>query len=231
MVYDRNMLRINNVSKTYILGKVKVPALMGVSFEIKSGDMVCIMGKSGSGKSTLLRQLSLIDRPTSGTILMEDQDVSRLSEKKRSQLRLSRLGYVFQEYALIPELTAEENIYLPAMMLGSRSKSEYRKRAHELLELVGLVERASHRPAEMSGGEQQRVAIARALINDPSIVYADEPTANLDTKSAATVMNTLADLNQKLGVTVVFVSHDPDDRAFAKRLIFLRDGQLAKEYL
>lgn len=225
------MLKVDNVSKMYNLGKVHVSALRDVSFEIESGEMVCIMGKSGSGKSTLLRQLSLIDRPTGGTIYIDNQNVTKLSEKKRSRLRLSHLGYVFQEYALIPELTAEENIYLPAMMLGSKKRAEYRKRAHELLELVGLSERVTHRPGEMSGGEQQRVAIARALINNPSIIYADEPTANLDTKSANTIMKTLANLNKKLGVTVLFVSHDPDDRAFAKRLIFLRDGQLTKEYL
>jgi putative ABC transport system ATP-binding protein len=187
------------------------------------------MGKSGSGKSTLLRQLGLIDFPTSGSIMLEGIDVTRLAERKRSLLRLEHLGYVFQEYALIPELTALENVYLPAMMLGNHK--DYKKRAYDVLELVGLEERTNHRPKELSGGEQQRVAIARALINDPKIIFADEPTANLDTVSAEKVMKTLVDLNDKLKVTVVFVSHDPDDKQYAKELVFLKDGKLVNEYI
>ncbi len=223
------MLEVKELSKIYQLGDVHVNALSGVTLKVASGEMICIMGKSGSGKSTLLRQLGLIDFPTSGSIFLEGTDVTRLAERKRSLLRLEHLGYVFQEYALIPELTALENVYLPAMMLGTHN--DYRKRANEVLDLVGLAERVRHRPKELSGGEQQRVAIARALINEPKIIFADEPTANLDTASAERVMNTLVDLNEKLKVTVVFVSHDPDDKQYAKQLVFLKDGKLVSEYL
>jgi putative ABC transport system ATP-binding protein len=219
------MIRVQNVSKVYTLGKVKVEALRDVSFDVEAGAMVCITGRSGSGKSTLLRQLSLIDRPTTGRVVMDDHDVVSLSESKRSKLRLARLGYVFQEYALIPELTAEENVFLPAMMCGRKSK-DYRSRARTLLELVGLGSRFSHRPKELSGGEQQRVAIARALVNEPAVIYADEPTANLDSLSGRGVMQTLKRLNNDLGVTILFVSHDPEDGQYASRTIQLRDGAL-----
>ncbi|CAN5145788.1 ABC transporter ATP-binding protein [soil metagenome] len=220
------VIEIEGVTKSYTLGTVTVRALSDISLTIDAGEMLCIMGKSGSGKSTLLRQLSLIDRPTSGRIALEGHDVLGLSEARRSTMRLARLGYVFQEYALIPELTAAENVFLPAMMLGSRPQ-QYRARAASLLDQVGLGDRLQHRPRELSGGQQQRVAIARALVNSPAIVYADEPTANLDSVSGRTVMETLARLNRELGVTVVFVSHDPDDSAYAGRLVELRDGVLA----
>ncbi|CAN5121383.1 ABC transporter ATP-binding protein [soil metagenome] len=216
------------VSKTYTLGAVVVPALQNVSLTIDAGEMICIMGKSGSGKSTLLRQLGLIDNPTAGRIAIDGREVVGLSEGKRSAMRLARLGYVFQEYALIPELTAEENVFLPAMMLGGR-KAAYRAKARELLDQVGLGDRLRHRPRELSGGQQQRVAIARALVNTPAIVYADEPTANLDTVSGGAVMDTLSRLNRDLGVTVLFVSHDPDDSVYAGRLIELSDGMLVSQ--
>ncbi|MFZ2965147.1 MAG: ABC transporter ATP-binding protein [Rhodoglobus sp.] len=219
------VIEIEAVTKSYALGSVTVQALRDITLAIDAGEMLCIMGKSGSGKSTLLRQLSLIDRPTSGRITLEGRDVLALSEGRRSAMRLARLGYVFQEYALIPELTAQENVSLPAMMLGGRSRDS-RIRAASLLEQVGMGERLHHRPKELSGGEQQRVAIARALVNNPAIVYADEPTANLDSVSGRTVMQTLARLNQELGVTVVFVSHDPDDSTYAGRLVELSDGAL-----
>jgi len=219
------MISAHDLSKTYTLGHVTVPALRDITLEIDAGEMVCIMGKSGSGKSTLLRQLSLIDQPTKGSILLDGQEVVGMSERLRSALRLEKLGYVFQEYALIPELTAEENVYLPAMMRGEARRS-YRAHTLELLERVGLSSRLKHRPRALSGGEQQRVAIARALINRPVIVYADEPTANLDSAAARTVMQTLSQLNRDLGITVVFVSHDPDDSAYASRIIRLHDGHL-----
>lgn len=219
------VIQVKELNKIYQLGKIEVPALTNVSLEINEGDMVSIMGKSGSGKSTLLHQLGLIDTPTSGTIHIAGQDVSTLSEIKRNDMRLRKLGYVFQEYALLPELTALENVYLPGLMCGTK-KSEYTTRAHELLGIVGLAGREKHRPSELSGGEQQRVAIARSLINTPEIIYADEPTANLDTVSSATIMTTLYDLNKKLGVTILFVSHDPDDKKYAKRTINLQDGKI-----
>ncbi|HEY8044691.1 MAG TPA: ABC transporter ATP-binding protein [Streptosporangiaceae bacterium] len=215
-----------HLAKTYQMGRVEVRALDDVCLEIAAGAMVCIMGKSGSGKSTLLRQLGLIDLPSAGRIWLHGQEVTGLPEHERTNLRLRRLGYVFQEYALLPELTAAENVFLPAMMAGQRGRA-CRERAAALLDLVGLGPRAGHRPKELSGGEQQRVAIARALVNEPVIIYADEPTANLDTRSAQTVMQTLRRLNETLGVTVVFVSHDPDDARYASQLVHLSDGKLA----
>ena len=222
------MLEVKNLSKIYGLGEVQVRALDNVSFTIAEGDMVCIMGKSGSGKSTLLRQLGLLDRPSEGEIVLDGEIVTRLSDTARGVLRLQHLGYVFQEYALLAELTAHENVYLPGMMLGEKG-IDFRERAKELLELVGLGKRIRHYPKELSGGEQQRVAIARALINSPRIIFADEPCANLDTISSKKVMETLVSLNREMKVTVVFVSHDPDDKKYARGLIVLSDGKMVKE--
>jgi putative ABC transport system ATP-binding protein len=223
------MLTVKNLTKIYKLGKVEVNALVDVSLEVEAGDITCIMGKSGSGKSTLLRQLGLIDRPTSGQILFDGQDVTRLSDGDRSKMRLTYLGYIFQEFALLSELTAHENVYLPGMMLGSNA-ADYKNRAKELLRMVGLGKRIEHKPKELSGGEQ-RVAIARALINHPRILFADEPCANLDTISSEQVMGTLVQLNKELGVTIVFVSHDTDDKKYTNKLIFLRDGKQVEEYI
>jgi putative ABC transport system ATP-binding protein len=222
------MVEVKNLSKIYGLGEVQVRALDNVSFTIADGDMVCIMGKSGSGKSTLLRQLGLLDRPSEGEIVLDGEIVTELSDTARGTLRLQHLGYVFQEYALLAELTAHENVYLPGMMLGEKG-IDFRKRARELLELVGLGKRIRHYPKELSGGEQQRVAIARALINSPRIIFADEPCANLDTISSKKVMETLVSLNREMKVTVIFVSHDPDDKKYARGLIVLSDGKMVKE--
>jgi putative ABC transport system ATP-binding protein len=219
------LLKVTNLSKIYNTGSVEVRALDGVSFSVPTGDMVCIMGKSGSGKSTLLRQLGLLDRPTGGEILLDGRSVTTLPDSATSTLRLKSLGYVFQEYALLTELTAHENVYLPGMMLGGRNV-DYKKKASELLELVGLGNRIRHYPKELSGGEQQRVAIARALINSPKIIFADEPCANLDSISSKLVMETLVNLNRDTGVTVIFVSHDPDDKQYASSLIILSDGKI-----
>jgi putative ABC transport system ATP-binding protein len=218
-------LAVRDLSRTYGAGDVAVQALDGVSFEIAAGSMVCIMGKSGSGKSTLLRQVGLLDLPTDGTVLIEGHDVTGLDEGRRRVLRLERLGYVFQEFALLPELTAAENVFLPALMMG-RPRTECRGRADELLAMFDLADRARHRPSELSGGQQQRVAIARALVNRPSILFADEPTGNLDSESSELVMEALARTNLELGVTIVFVSHDPDHRRYANDVIVLRDGQV-----
>jgi putative ABC transport system ATP-binding protein len=224
------MISVSNLTRIFRLGKVEVRALVDVSLSLEDGDVTCVMGKSGSGKSTLLRQLGLIDRPTSGEILFDGQDVTKLSDGARARMRLAYSGYIFQEFALLGELTAHENVYLPGMMLGGRTH-DHRKRAAELLGMVGLGERIHHKPKELSGGEQQRVAIARALINRPRVLFADEPCANLDTISSEVVMETLLKLNRDLGITIVFVSHDPDDKKYAKRLIFLKDGKQVPEYL
>lgn len=219
------MIEVKQLCKVYRLGNVAVNALSDVSFSVPEGCMVCVTGKSGSGKSTMLRQLGLLDYPTSGQIYLNGEEVTRLANNARAHLRLNYLGYVFQEYALLYELTAQENVYLPAMMLG---KSNYKKRARELLEMVGLGNRWQHRPKELSGGEQQRVAIARALINQPHVLFADEPCANLDSTSSSIVMETLVRLNRELKLTIVFVSHDSMDKRYATDWLILSDGRLVE---
>jgi putative ABC transport system ATP-binding protein len=219
------MLEIKNLIKVYGTGDVRVKALDDVSFQVATSAMVCIMGKSGSGKSTLLRELGLLDRPTSGEIILDGKNATRLSDGERATLRLQYLGYVFQEYALIMELTAHENVYLPGMMLGEKNV-DFKSKAQALLEIVGLGDRIRHYPRELSGGEQQRVAIARALINNPKVLFADEPCANLDTISSKRIMDTLVNLNKEMKVTIIFVSHDPDDKQYAKDVIVLSDGKI-----
>ncbi len=218
------MYEIKELTKIYSTDKVRVVALDSVSFTVRDAAVISIMGRSGSGKSTLLRQLGLIDRPTSGSIIFNGSNVTALTEGERAKLRLGYLGYVFQEYALLGELTTLQNVYLPGMMLNG--KGNYKSRAGELLELVGLGHRTKHYPKELSGGEQQRVAIARALINNPRVVLADEPCANLDTVSSKMVMDTLVRLNRDLKVTVIFVSHEPNDKKYADTVITLSDGKI-----
>jgi putative ABC transport system ATP-binding protein len=221
------MYEVRELTKIYDTGKVKIRALDGVSFTVPEGDVLAIMGRSGSGKSTLLRQIGLLDRPTSGSIFFEKKEVTKLSEGERTRIRLRYMGYVFQEYALLGELTAHQNVYLPGMMLIEKG-NDYKDRAKESLQLVGLGERMRHYPKELSGGEQQRVAIARALINSPRVLLADEPCANLDTISSKSVMETLIRLNSELKVTIIFVSHDPADRKYAKSVIVLSDGRIVE---
>lgn len=216
------MIQVGNLKKTYS-GKVPTPALKGVSFEVESGKFLAIMGRSGSGKSTLLHQLGLIDRPTDGKILIDGTDVLKLSDSQKTQFRLQYLGYVFQEYALISELNAMENVYLPAFALGSDHEG-YKKRAQEVLEIVGLGNRLDHYPHELSGGEQQRVAIARSLINKPKILFADEPTANLDSISAKVILELFQRLNKELGQTIIMVTHEQDDKKYVDQVIWLKDG-------
>ncbi len=221
------MINITNLVKTYP-GAIPTPALRGVSFTVAGGEFLSITGKSGSGKSTLLHQLGLIDKPTSGEITIDGVDIINLSEEQRTLFRLTSLGYVFQEYALILEFTALENVYLPAMALGNGNKGAYKERALELLRLVGLSERTDHYPTELSGGEQQRVAIARALINTPKILFADEPTANLDTESSDNVLDIFLKINGE-GQTIVMVTHEPEYAALANRQIVLLDGAIISD--
>jgi len=219
-------IKVKNLKKIYP-GKVPTYALRGISFEITEGEFVAIMGKSGSGKSTMLHQLGLLDSPTEGEIIIDDVDVSKLSDREKTLFRLQRLGYVFQEYALIFELTAMENVLLPAFALNGSHQS-YKDRAIEMLDKVGLKERVDHRPNELSGGEQQRVAIARALINNPKILFADEPTANLDTNSSREILELFKKLNKEMGQTIVLVTHEPDDRKYVDRVLWFKDGLLEK---
>lgn len=222
---DAAMINVRDLVRTYPT-KVPTLALRGVSFEIKEGEFVSLMGRSGSGKSTLLHQLGLLDSPTSGSIHIDGINVLKLSDEERTRFRLKNLGYIFQEYALIAEFTALENVLLPAMALEGDHDREH---ACRLLELVGLGDRLDHYPSEISGGEQQRVAIARSLVNKPKILYADEPTANLDSVSAKVILELFVRLNKELNQTILMVTHEPDDRKYVDRVIWLKDGLLTKE--
>lgn len=219
------MIKVENLIKTYP-GKSPTFALKGVSLEIAEGEFVALMGRSGSGKSTLLHQLGLLDMPTTGSVIINKLDVLSLSDSERTRFRLQYLGYVFQEYALIAEFTALENVYFPAMAFGDNTA---KKRAAHLLELVGLGDRMSHYPNEMSGGEQQRVAIARSLINNPKVLFADEPTANLDTVSSEVVFKLFQKLNKELKQTILVVTHEPEDKKYVDRVIWLKDGLIEND--
>ena len=221
------IISIRNLSRTYIMGTMQVPALNRVTLDIKRGEFATIMGKSGSGKSTLLHQLGLLDTPTEGEIVIDGVEISGLSESKRTRFRLEKFGYVFQEYAILPELTALENVYLPAMALGM-SKDECTIKGMDALKKVRLDERADHRPRELSGGEQQRVAIARAIINKPKILFADEPTANLDSVSSRQILELFRALNRDIGQTILMVTHELEDEEFVDRVIWLADGEVVE---
>jgi putative ABC transport system ATP-binding protein len=209
-------------------GEVPVEALKDVDLQISEGEFVGIMGPSGSGKSTLLHMLALLDDPTAGKITVDGTDIETLSSIQKTNFRLNKLGYVFQEYALLPELNALENVYLPLMMLGA-SASEYRKVALEMMETVGLGKRTKHLISQMSGGEQQRVAIARALVNKSKILFADEPCANLDTKNSGIVMNLLRQLCDERKQTIIMVTHEPEHMKFADRIVWIKDGVIDRE--
>jgi putative ABC transport system ATP-binding protein len=224
---QQNIITVKDVVKTYHLGEVDVPALRGVSLEIKKCDFLVITGRNGSGKSTLLHQLGLLDLPDSGEILLDQEDVTKMHEKRRTSLRLRYLGYIFQEFALAEELTALENVMLPAMMIESISSC--RERASKLLDLVGLEGLHDHQPNQLSGGEQQKVAIARSLINDPVVLFADEPTANLDSVAAEEVMQLFGKLNREDDRTVVMITHEAEEANLGNRLIRLADGVIVDE--
>jgi putative ABC transport system ATP-binding protein len=223
------MIRVRNLQKVYGRGGAAVHALKGIDMEVKTGEFIAIMGRSGSGKSTLLRLLGLLDMPNSGEIYIDDVNVLKLTEAQRARFRLEKLGYVFQEYSLLGELTILENVYLPAMCSGIRENGDFRKRAEEILENVGLKGRLNHYPHETSGGEQQRVAIGRALINRPSILFADEPTASLDATSAKVVLDLFKKLNKELRQTIVMVTHEQEDKKYVDRVIWLSDGRIEME--
>ncbi len=216
-----------DVIKTYKLGEAEVKALQGVDMEVKKGEVIAITGPSGSGKSTILNLVGALDKPTSGEIYVKGKDLSEMSEGELADMRRLQIGFVFQFYNLIPVLTAYENVELP-LLIGDVGKEERDERVRQLLDMVGLLERADHRPDELSGGEQQRVALARAIANHPAIILADEPTGDLDSKTGKQVILALRELAKKENVTVIIVTHDLQMANYTDKIIEIRDGKIAK---
>ncbi|MBR0197876.1 MAG: ABC transporter ATP-binding protein [Kiritimatiellae bacterium] len=223
-----HLIEIRDMYKVYELGDEPVHALDGVSLTIDEGEFVAIMGSSGSGKSTMLNILGCLDTPTRGSYLLDGTEVAKRTKKELAHIRNQKLGFVFQNFNLLPRTSALENVELPDLYMGRLSPRLRRKRALGLLKRVGLGGRHSHTPAQLSGGQQQRVAIARALMNNPPVVFADEPTGNLDTKSSIEIMNLFTELSNE-GITIVMVTHEDDIAAYAKRHIVMRDGKVMKD--
>ena len=222
------VIRLTNVRKEYVVGESHIHALDGVSLSVSPGEFVCISGRSGSGKSTMLNMLAGLEKPTSGEIVILDKHIENMSESARIRFRRQYIGFVFQSYNLMPQYTAVENVELPLMLRGI-GKRERRKQALAVMEQVGIVSHAEHKPSELSGGQQQRVGIARALITKPPIVFADELTGNLDTKTSAEIMDLLTGLFRSSGTTFLLVSHDPDMSRYTDRTIHLLDGKIISE--
>ncbi len=222
---DQHVIIMDNVWKIYRLGKIEFPALRGLSLKIRKGEMISVMGPSGSGKSTFLHIAGTLDRPTSGRVIINGQDTTELNDAELTRIRNSTIGFVFQTFNLIPRLTALENVELPLVVRGVR-KEERRKLAIEALSLVGLEEKLTNKPTEMSGGEQQRVAIARAIVGKPEILLADEPTGNLDSRNSKLVVDILKNINYELGTTIVIVTHNPEVAHSCQRIVRIRDGRV-----
>ena len=222
------LIRLDNIVRTYHVGEVDVRALRGITYNVLRGDFVAIMGPSGSGKSTLMNILGCLDRPTSGTYILDDQAVSGMSDRSLAILRNTRIGFVFQSFNLLKRTSARENVELP-MLYADVNGKESRERALQALKLVGLQGRETHNTNQLSGGEQQRVAIARSLVNNPSLIMADEPTGNLDSKMSEDVMKIFRDMNREKKITIILVTHEPDIAAFANRVIYVKDGLINKE--
>ena len=223
------VIRTEKVTRNYKIGEVEAQALRGVDLSIGSGEFTALVGPSGSGKTTLLQLIGCLDVPTSGRVFINGKDVSTLNRDQRADMRKGTIGFIFQFFALIPTLTAYENIEMPLLMSNGRSAAQIRERVNFLLEAVDMTDRAHHRPDQLSGGQQQRVAIARALATQPSMILADEPTANLDTPNGHQIMEIMTRLNQETGVTFVFATHDPRVIQYARRIVALRDGLVVED--
>jgi putative ABC transport system ATP-binding protein len=220
------MIKLEGVTKTFRNGELEVQVLHGIDLEIRAGEFVAIMGASGSGKSTLMHCLAGLDTPTGGSVVIDGVELGPLSDAKLTELRRDKIGFIFQAFNLLPVLTAEENLILPLTLAGQKADDGW---VEQLIQTVGLGDRRTHRPAELSGGQQQRVAVARALVHKPAVVFADEPTGNLDSKSSAEVLGLLRQAVDDFGQTVVMVTHDPDAAAIADRLIELADGRIVRD--
>lgn len=222
------VVKIENITRTYQIGKLETHALRGVSLSINSGEFTALVGPSGSGKTTLLQMIGCLDQPTSGRVTVDGKEVTSLNRNQRADMRKGHIGFIFQFFALIPTLTAYENIEMP-LLLNGHSPKERQDRVMELLKAVDLTDRANNRPDQLSGGQQQRIAIARALAPKPALILADEPTANLDTENGKQVMEIMKKLNQETGETFVFATHDPRVINYASRVVTLEDGVIVKD--
>lgn len=226
--HNRVVIQLDEVSKTYQMGAVRVDAVKEVSLSIKEGEFLAVTGASGSGKSTLVNMIGCLDTPTGGTYMLDGQDVGKLSSSRLADIRSRKVGFVFQTYSLLPRMTALANVELPMMYGRWRDRKSL---ALHALDIVGLSDRTHHKPTELSGGQQQRVGIARALVKDPTILIADEPTGNLDSKSTSEILDVIIRLNREQGITVIVVTHEPDVAAVADRVIAMHDGEIASDRL
>jgi putative ABC transport system ATP-binding protein len=224
----KNVIELENLTRTYIVGETEVRALRGVSLNIPSGDFLAIMGASGSGKSTMMNVIGCLDKPTSGKYLLDGEEISKLDKNRLAEIRNKKIGFVFQSFNLLSRTSALENAELPLLYSNIPGKERH-ARAMAALAMVGLKGRETHKTNQLSGGEQQRVAIARALLNNPSLILADEPTGNLDTKTSEEIMDIFSKLNKEKGITIVMVTHEADIGARARRRIHMRDGQIVRE--
>lgn len=223
------MIAITALRKIYRMGSVEVKALDGVTLDIGKGEFLGIMGASGSGKTTLLHMLGLLDYPSSGSIVIDGMDIGKLTDYERTMFRLYKLGYVFQDYALVPDLTVLENISVPAMLRRDRTEAQYRHDSNDILRKIGLADRRDHLPRELSGGQQQRVSIARAIVNKPEILFADEPCANLDSENSKMVLDLFREINETMQQTIVMVSHEDWHKRYFHRIVQLRDGKIVSD--